>query len=86
MRKRNDLDRSVAPDTPEMGFIGLYLLTGTLVFVVESEDVFWWSEWLRPNEHYVPIKADLSDLRSRFEECCRDVEKSEKIASEGRKM
>ena len=69
-----------------MGFIGLYLLTGTLVFVVESECSFWWSSWLKPNEHYIPIRADMSDLRSRFEECCRNGEASEKIAVEGRRM
>lgn len=67
-----------------MGFLGLYLLTGTLVFIVESEYSFWWSSWLRPNEHFIPVKADMSDLRLRFDECCRNVQASEKIASEGR--
>ena len=69
-----------------MSFLGLYLLTGTLVFLAESDNLFWWSSWLKPNEHFIPVKADLSDLRLRFDECCRNVQASEKVASEGRKM
>ena len=76
----------VVPDTPEMNFIGLYLLTGTLVFMVESDRQYWWSEFLKPNEHFIPLKSDMSDLQSQFRECCEDLEKSAEIAANGRAM
>ena len=47
----------VVPDSPEMMFMGLYLLAGCVVFFVESEQTYWWSDWFKPNVHYIPIKV-----------------------------
>ena len=47
----------VIPDSPEMQFLGLYLYTGCIVFMVESEKKYWWSSYLQPNQHYIPIKV-----------------------------
>ena len=49
--------RRVVPDTPEMTFLSLYLVTGTVVFLAESPNVFWWSAFLKPNVHYIPVKV-----------------------------
>ncbi len=52
---------------------GLYwkLYSGSTVLLVESEWQQWYTDRLRPFEHYVPVSADLSDLEERIA-WCRD--------------
>ena len=38
------------------------LLSGSLVFKQESEEVQWFYYFLKPWVHYVPVREDLSDL------------------------
>lgn len=47
----------VLPDTPDMVFLSLYLATGTVVLLVESPNRYWWSPYLQPNIHYIPVKV-----------------------------
>jgi hypothetical protein len=47
------------------------LASGSTVLMVESRWELWYGAALRPWEHYVPVRADLSDLGDRVE-WCRD--------------
>lgn len=47
----------VIPDLPEMMFIGLYMMNGCVVLMAESDKQYWWSQWLQPNVHYIPVKV-----------------------------
>jgi len=43
------------------------LLSRSLVFKPESDEIQWFYRALKPYVHYVPVKGDLSDLIERFE-------------------
>jgi hypothetical protein len=56
------------------------LSTNSLLLIVESEWKVWYSNKLKPYEHYIPIKRDLSDLISKIEWCKSNDEKCENIS------
>ena len=55
------------------------LLSGSCVLLVESRWTLWMKDFLEPYVHYVPVKADLSDLVSKMRWCldndtlCREI-------------
>lgn len=49
--------------------LSLELNSGSVVLIVESEWKMWFSELLKPYEHYVPIKKDMSDLFEQVKWC-----------------
>ena len=55
------------------------MLFGSLILRVESEYTLWADTMIKPYEHYIPIKSDLSDLRQRIDWCidhdtqCREI-------------
>ena len=55
----------------------------SLVFKVDSGFADWWHSLLRPMEHYVPVKADLSDLYEQYQWAEAHPEEAEKIAQRG---
>jgi hypothetical protein len=57
------------------------LSTGSVVLLAESSWKLWFSEFLVPYEHYVPIKKDLSDLIDQIKWCRNNDEKCQQIAS-----
>lgn len=61
------------------------LLFGCCVLKVESQAGFqqWYYHKLKPYEHYVPIKADLSDLQSQLDWVRSHPAEAERIAKQG---
>jgi hypothetical protein len=49
--------------------LSMELDSGSVVLLVESEYALWFESELKPYEHYVPIKSDLSDLLSQIRWC-----------------
>ena len=52
----------------------------SLLLIVESKNYMWFSKLLKPYEHYIPIKKDLSDLIQKIKWCQENDSKCEKIA------
>ena len=57
------------------------LSTQSLLLIVQSEWKVWYSDKLKPYEHYIPIKKDLSDLISQIEWCKLNDQKCETIST-----
>lgn len=64
------------------------LLFGCCVLKIESRHGYrqWYYDRLRPWEHYVPVAADLSDLRERFDWVRSHDTESRAIAERGRQL
>lgn len=62
--------------------LSLELSMGCCILMVESEEKWkmWFSDMLEPYIHYIPIKADLSDLISQIQWCHKNDEKCHKIS------
>ena len=52
----------------------------SVVLIVESKYYLWFSKLLKPYEHYVPIKSDLSDLIDQIKWCKKNDKKCQEIA------
>lgn len=63
-------------------------LQGTCVLKVESQMGFrqWYYHLLKPFEHYVPIKKDLSDLKEKVDWVLTHDAEAQAIAENGRKL
>ncbi|CAB9516356.1 KDEL motif-containing protein 2 [Seminavis robusta] len=59
---------------------------GSLVFKVETGFVDWWHAYLRPFEHYIPVKPDLSDLFEQWQWAQQHRNESQRIAEQGAKI
>ncbi|GHP07983.1 hypothetical protein PPROV_000672500 [Pycnococcus provasolii] len=59
---------------------------GSLVFKVDSDRYTWFHTLVRPHVHYIPVKADLSDLRAQYEWAINHPEDAERIAKAGQKV
>jgi hypothetical protein len=66
------------------GFL-LKLLMGSCVLKVMSDWRQWYYDGLRPWEHYVPVKNDLSDLEERISWCIDNDDTARQIAAGGTK-
>jgi hypothetical protein len=62
------------------------LCSGSAVLRVESEWNQWYTDRLAPFEHYVPVRADLSDLMERVEWCRNHDEECRAIAERARDL
>jgi len=62
--------------------LSLELSMRCCILLVESSQKWkmWFSDMLEPYVHYVPIKADLSDLISQLQWCLKNDDKCEKMA------
>jgi hypothetical protein len=56
------------------------MLTKSLILRVKSEYIHWTDHLLKSGEHYIEIKPDLSDLKSKLEWCKKNDEKCKQIA------
>ena len=65
--------------------LSLELAMNSVILLVESESEYrlWYSNLLKPNVHYIPIKSDLLDLVSKIEWCRNNDKKCEEIADNG---
>ena len=59
------------------------MMTGSLILKVEGPYTLWVDHLLKPLKHYVPVKADLSDLLEVLEWCKNHDAKCKKIALAG---
>jgi hypothetical protein len=59
------------------------LCTGLLVFKVQSWSNDWWYDTLVPWVHYIPIRADVSDLQERYQWTQDHPDRAEAIAQAG---
>ena len=57
---------------------------GSVILTAKTHYYLWFEHILKPYEHYVPIKEDISDLISQLEWCETNQEKCEKIAENAR--
>jgi hypothetical protein len=60
------------------------LLMNSVILLIDSMYTVWCSHLLKPYVHYIPIKADLSDLASQLKYCEDHPEKMKAIAHEAR--
>ena len=60
------------------------LATGSALLLVESEYKMWFEQKLVPWEHYIPVKADLSDLFDQVSWCLQHDEECRIIAQNAR--
>lgn len=61
--------------------LALELSMGSVVFRVGSEYNLWFTNYLKPWTHYIPIASDLSDLFEQIEWAKKNDSKCKKIAS-----
>lgn len=61
--------------------------TNSLVLLVESKNDYkcWWSNLIKPYEHYVPINSDLSNLAEQIEWCKKNPKKCKDIVNKSTK-
>ena len=66
--------------------LSLELSMNSVVLLVDSEWKLWYSNKLKPYEHYVPIKSDLSNLISQIKWCRENDDICEKISKNAREF
>jgi len=60
--------------------------TGSLILRVMSDYTSWAEQYLKPNEHYIPIQSDLSNLKDVLEWCKKNQSSCKKIAENGLRL
>ena len=60
------------------------LYSNSVVFLVENHNEQWYYKDIKPWEHYIPVKADMSDLRERYVWALNNDEKCKEIADKGK--
>jgi len=66
--------------------LSLELSMGSVILKVGSEWNIWYSNMLKPNYHYIPIKSDLSDLIEKIKWCKSNDKKCKQIATNAKKF
>lgn len=59
------------------------MLTKSLILRVKSDYIHWTDHLMKPGQHYIEIKSDLSDLQEKISWCKEHDEECEKIANAG---
>jgi hypothetical protein len=60
--------------------LGLELEYGSCILLAESKYKLWFTDMLKPYIHYIPVKADLSDLLEKIRWCKANDSKCQEIA------
>lgn len=63
-----------------------FFAVGSLVLRVESKYRFWFDDLIKPNKHYLPVKADFSNLAHQIKWAKENDNLAKKIASNGHKF
>ena len=58
----------------------------SVLLIVESDWKIWYSDLLKPYEHYVPVKKDLSDIIDQVKWCKNNDDKCKQIVENARKF
>lgn len=66
--------------------LGHELSLGSVVFIPESVYYLWFSYLLKPYEHYIPIKHDLSDLITKINWCINNDKQCKQISLNSKKF
>jgi hypothetical protein len=66
--------------------LSLELSMNSVILLVDSPYRLWYTKYLKPYVHYVPVKDDLSDLIKQIKWCRDNDKECEKIANESRKF
>ena len=66
--------------------LGFMLGLESVILNVESKYKLWLDQFLVPNEHYIPIKHDLSDLAEKIKWCKMNDDKCKKIAQNAKSV
>jgi len=61
--------------------LSFLLRSGSVILNVESENKLWWESKWKPMEHYIPIRADLSDLKEKIAWCKENDAECQKIVN-----
>jgi hypothetical protein len=77
-----DLDGTTATFTG----LGWKLLSGSLVFKQHSPNIMWFHHLIKPWEHYVPVRQDLSDLQAMLDWARQHDTEAAQIAARGRQF
>ena len=62
------------------------MLSKSCILLQDSKYVMWYSHLIKPYEHYVPVKEDLSDLIDRAEWCLKNDSKCRQIGISAQKL
>jgi Glycosyl transferase family 90 len=63
---------------------GWKLFTNSVIFKPDSDNIQWYYNCLKPYEHFIPVKADLSDLREKVQWAREHDQEAAVIASNAR--
>lgn len=66
--------------------LGYEFSLGSVILLADSKYYLWFSYLLKPYEHYIPIKEDLSDLIEKIKWCRESDKECKKIAENGIKF
>jgi hypothetical protein len=66
--------------------LSLELSMGSLLLMVDSNWKLWYSDMLEPYRHYIPVKADMSDLLDKIKWCRENDDECKKIAKTGKEF
>ena len=66
--------------------LGYFLSSKSTIFKVDSPYTIWINEFLKPKEHYLPIKRDYSDLAVTIEWCRKHEDACKKITDNAYKV
>lgn len=66
--------------------LGFEFSLGSVILLPESKYYLWFSFLLKPYEHYIPIKSDLSDLIEKIKWCKESDKECKRIAENGVKF
>lgn len=63
------------------GRLKLLMFTNRPIFYIERDDIEFFNTDLKPFVHYIPVKADLSDLQEKYEWAEANPDKAKEIAA-----
>lgn len=63
------------------GRLKLLMFTNRPIFYIERDDIEFFNTDLKPFVHYIPVKADLSDLQEKYDWAETNPEKAKEIAA-----